>query len=44
MGNGQVILFACAPEFRGWFRGSMRLLSNAIVYGPGLGARQPNEW
>ncbi len=44
MGNGQVILFACAPEFRGWFRGTMRLLSNAIVYGPGLGARQPNEW
>jgi hypothetical protein len=44
MGNGQVILFACAPDFRGWFRGSMRLFSNAIVYGPGLGARQPNGW
>jgi hypothetical protein len=44
VGNGQVILFASAPEFRGWFRGTMRLLSNAIVYGPGLGARQPNEW
>jgi hypothetical protein len=44
MGSGQVILFASSPVFRGWFRGTARLLSNAIVYGPGAGARQPTGW
>ena len=43
-GAGQVILFACAPSFRGWFRGTARLLANAVVYGPGAGARQPTAW
>jgi hypothetical protein len=43
-GSGQVILFACPPAFRGWFRGTTRLLANAIVYGPGAGARQPVGW
>ena len=43
-GSGQVILFACAPNFRGWFRGTARLLANAVVYGPGAGARQPTGW
>ncbi|MFN0243090.1 MAG: M14 family metallopeptidase [Planctomycetota bacterium] len=43
-GAGQVILFATPPEFRGWFQGSARLFSNAIVYGPGAGASQPVEW
>ncbi len=43
-GAGQVILFACPPTFRGWFRGTARLLANAVVYGPGAGARQPLGW
>jgi len=43
-GSGQVILFACPPVFRGWFRGTARLLANAVVYGPGAGARQPLGW
>ncbi len=44
MGNGQVILFATQPNFRGFFRGSERLLLNAMFYGPGLGARASVEW
>ena len=39
IGNGQVILFSGQPNFRGSTRGTNRLLLNAIVYGPGLGAR-----
>lgn len=40
-GNGQVIMFANMPNFRGATKGTARLLLNAIVYGPGLGAYQP---
>lgn len=40
-GNGQIILFANNPNFRGATKGTARLLLNAIVYGPGLGARAP---
>ena len=40
-GNGQVILFAGQPVFRGSTLATNRLLLNALVYGPGLGARQP---
>ncbi|MEO2267065.1 M14 family zinc carboxypeptidase [Pseudoalteromonas sp. YIC-656] len=36
-GNGQVIMFANVPNFRGATKGTARLLLNAIVYGPGLG-------
>ena len=36
-GNGQVIMFANMPNFRGATKGTARLLLNAIVYGPGLG-------
>ena len=43
-GNGQVILFATQPNFRGFFRGSERLLLNALVYGPGLGANASVDW
>ncbi|MFN0006840.1 MAG: M14 family metallopeptidase [Planctomycetota bacterium] len=43
-GAGQVILFASPPAFRGWFPGTARLLANAVVYGPGAGARQPLGW
>jgi hypothetical protein len=43
-GNGQVILFASSAAFRGYARTSARLLGNAVVYGPGAGARQPLGW
>ncbi len=36
-GNGQIILFAGQPVFRGATQGSNRLLLNALVYGAGLG-------
>lgn len=41
IGHGQLILFACDPNFRGYFRGSRRLLVNAIVFGPGCGTEPP---
>ena len=40
-GRGQVILFAQHPNFRGSWRGSARLLGNAVVLGPGAGADPP---
>jgi hypothetical protein len=40
-GYGQIILFADNPVFRGATFGTARLLLNALVYGPGLGADQP---
>ena len=43
-GNGQVILFATMPGFRGYFKGTARLLSNALIFGPGAGASQPINW
>ena len=41
VGDGQVILFAATPGFRGIFAGTARLFANAVVYGPGAGASQP---
>ena len=43
-GRGAVVLFASPPAFRGLFRGSARLLSNAVVYGPGLAASAIGRW
>lgn len=43
-GQGQIILFADQPNFRAFFRGAERLLSNAILYGPGLGTSWTPEW
>ncbi len=41
VGNGQVILFASSPTTRAATLGTQRVLANALVYGPGMGARQP---
>ncbi len=43
-GKGQIILFATGPNFRGYFHGSERLLLNALLLGPGYGARRSIEW
>lgn len=43
-GNGQVILFTQTPGFRGYHLATGRLFANAVVYGPGAGARQPIGW
>ena len=39
IGKGQVILFAADPIFRGMTLGTIRMLNNAIIYGPGLGTK-----
>lgn len=44
LGRGQVILFASDPAYRGLFRGPSRLLANAILLGPGLGASPVLPW
>ena len=43
-GQGQVILFANQPAFRGYFDATARLFANAVIYGPGAGANQPIGW
>ena len=43
-GRGQIILFAEQPNFRAYFRGAERLLSNAVLFGPGLGTWHAPEW
>ena len=40
-GRGQIILFATGPAFRAASLGTMRLMLNAMIYGPGCGASQP---
>jgi hypothetical protein len=40
-GSGQIILFAESPNFRAATLGTMRLFTNAVVYGPGCGADAP---
>jgi hypothetical protein len=44
LGRGQVILFAGDPYFRGYFRGTGRMLANAMFLGPGLGTTVPVPW
>ncbi len=44
IGHGQLILFAAEPGFRGFHKATGRLLENAVVYGPGVGADQPIGW
>ncbi|MFC1608259.1 hypothetical protein ACFL47_09835 [Candidatus Latescibacterota bacterium] len=43
-GRGQVIMFAGEPFFRSYFYGTGRILINAMLLGPGLGAQQTVEW
>lgn len=43
-GSGQIILFAGEPNFRSYFYGTARMLINAVLLGPGYGAKQPVEW
>lgn len=43
-GNGQIILFAAEPNFRSYFYGTARMLINAVLLGPGHGARQPVDF
>ncbi|RKX24159.1 MAG: hypothetical protein DRP45_08855, partial [Candidatus Zixiibacteriota bacterium] len=38
-GEGQIILFATNPHMRAYFFGSRQLIVNALLYGPGMGAR-----
>ena len=42
-GRGQIVLFANSPTFRASTHGTARLLLNAMIYGPGLGASAPIE-
>ncbi len=44
MGKGQIILFTDDPYFRGYFHGSKRLFTNALLLGPGLGTRRTTPW
>jgi hypothetical protein len=41
VGTGQVILFASSPTFRGSTKGTMRIMANALICGPGMGASAP---
>ncbi len=43
-GNGQVILFATDPNFRGYFHNTERMFLNALFLGPGMGTDQPIKW
>ncbi|MDP6685141.1 MAG: M14 family zinc carboxypeptidase [Candidatus Marinimicrobia bacterium] len=43
-GNGQVILFAVDPNFRGYFHNTERMFLNALFLGPGMGTHQTIKW
>jgi len=44
VGDGQIILFASDPFFRGYTEGSGRMLLNALFLAPGCGTSQPVPW
>ncbi len=43
-GNGQIILFAGEPTFRGYFHGTEILFLNAVMLGPGFGVKPAMPW
>ncbi len=43
-GQGQIILFSSQPNFRAYFRAAERLLSNAVIFGPGMGTEGAPRW
>jgi len=38
-GRGQIILFACDPNYRAYYYGTRQILVNAILLGPGFGSQ-----
>ena len=44
VGDGQAILFASLPNFRGYYHGAERMLLNALLLGPGFGTAARVEW
>ena len=44
VGDGQVILFTSMPGYRGFHFATARFFGNAVVLGPGLGAKAPLPW
>jgi len=44
VGKGQVVLFASDPVYRGASWATQRLFLNAVLLGPGIGAKWPNPW
>ena len=44
VGKGQVLLVATEPGNRAQQRATARMMANAVVYGPGLGASPPLGW
>jgi hypothetical protein len=43
-GNGQAIVFAAIPNFRGYYHGAERMLLNALFLGPGFGTATRVDW
>lgn len=44
VGDGQAIVFAGLPNFRGYYHGAERLLLNALFLGPGFGTAARVDW
>lgn len=43
-GKGQIILFTNEPAYRSYYYGSIRLLLNAMLLGPGMGTNVGVDW
>ena len=44
VGEGQAILFAALPNYRGYYHGAERMLLNALFLGPGFGTEARVDW
>ncbi len=44
VGRGQAVLFADHPAYRRWMTDTERMLTNAILLGPGLGTSWSSPW